>query len=255
MDLPATIAAEFPTYAPADQALVRALLAAGQAHLFAGWRAGADAAAKAAFFDSVRALEANYPGGVVAYASNARELLRSSAAGENPFAGMKPEMPDLVRLAYASPEFAATEEVGLALVRDSAFVLVAGGLGEAGRREQRVHVAVAVRLCLDGVRRALLERKVRVIVRQRGDLFLLDEHDLPRRRAKVARRAQQRRRLVVRVARRHDRQRHRDGRAARRRVGLGLHREDLRDVEVEVALLRERLRGWEGMMGREEHLG
>lgn len=146
LPLPATIAAEFPTYAPADQALVRALLAAGQAHLFAGWRAGADAAAKAAFFDSVRALEANYPGGVVAYASNARELLRSSAAGENPFAGMKPEMPDLVRLAYASPEFAATEEVGLALVRDSAFVLVAGGLGERlGYTDIKVSLPVQVR--------------------------------------------------------------------------------------------------------------
>ena len=37
-------------------------------------------------------MEANYPGGVVAYATNARELLRSSAAGENPFDGMRPEV-------------------------------------------------------------------------------------------------------------------------------------------------------------------
>ena len=40
----------------------------------------------------VTALEGGYPGGVTAYVKNARELLRSSAAGENPFDGMKPEV-------------------------------------------------------------------------------------------------------------------------------------------------------------------
>ncbi len=44
------------------------------------------------YFLQVTALEANYPGGIRAYVKNARELLRSSAAGENPFAGMKPEV-------------------------------------------------------------------------------------------------------------------------------------------------------------------
>lgn len=45
----------------------------------------------------VRALEHNYPGGVRAYAKNARELLRSSAAGENPFEGMRPEVRGVAR--------------------------------------------------------------------------------------------------------------------------------------------------------------
>ena len=121
---------DIKSFSPADAALVDVLLGAGQAHLFANWQPGADAEKKRAFFDSVRALEANYPGGVTAYAANARELLRSSAAGENPFAGMRPEVPDLVRHDYASPGFVAAEERGLTLVRDSAFVLVAGGLGE-----------------------------------------------------------------------------------------------------------------------------
>ena len=39
-------------------------------------------------------------------------------------------MPDIVRHTYASPGFAAAEDRGLLIVRDSAFVLVAGGLGE-----------------------------------------------------------------------------------------------------------------------------
>ena len=126
---PATLS-DLSTFDPADVALVDILIGAGQEHLFANWRPGADAEKKRAFFESVRALEANYPGGVTAYAKNARELLRSSAAGENPFAGMRPEVPDLVRHDYATPGFVAAEERGMLLVRDSAFVLVAGGLGE-----------------------------------------------------------------------------------------------------------------------------
>ena len=39
-------------------------------------------------------------------------------------------MPSLVKHDYATPGFAAAEQRGLALVRDCAFVLVAGGLGE-----------------------------------------------------------------------------------------------------------------------------
>ncbi len=37
-------------------------------------------------------MEHNYPGGIVAYLTNARTLLKQSAAGENPFEGYKPEV-------------------------------------------------------------------------------------------------------------------------------------------------------------------
>ena len=43
----------------------------------------------------VELLEAGYPGGVSAYVANARTLLKSSAAGDNPFDGMKPEVGQL----------------------------------------------------------------------------------------------------------------------------------------------------------------
>ena len=75
-----------------EVALAAMLLECGQEHLFAQWAPGAAEAKKHAFFDQVRSVEKNYPGGCKAYTSNARELLRSSAAGENPFAGMKPEV-------------------------------------------------------------------------------------------------------------------------------------------------------------------
>jgi len=85
---------------------------------------------KASFFAQVRALQHNYPGGVAAYCTNARALLRSSAAGENPFAGMTPHVPSGRKLDYASADFARAEEAGLRAFRDCAMVLVAGGLGE-----------------------------------------------------------------------------------------------------------------------------
>lgn len=40
----------------------------------------------------VRGLERGYPGGIAAYLKNAKALLRSSAAGDNPFEGMRPEV-------------------------------------------------------------------------------------------------------------------------------------------------------------------
>ena len=111
--------------------LYNTLVDCGQSHLFAGWApAGQDEDKKAAFFAQVTALQHNYPGGVAAYCKNARELLRSSAAGENPFDGMKPEFPAGRKFEYASPEFIAAEETGLRVFRNCALVLVAGGLGE-----------------------------------------------------------------------------------------------------------------------------
>ena len=83
---------DLSTFSPSDQALVELLLKAGQDHVFAKWVPNADAEKKAAFFATVRSLEANYPGGILAYVKNAKELLRSSAAGENPFEGMRPEV-------------------------------------------------------------------------------------------------------------------------------------------------------------------
>jgi len=81
------------SWATADELrLAAALLEAGQSHIFAGWTLGADVDKKHALFEQVLTLEKNYPGGAVAYTKNAQELLRSSAAGENPFEGMAPEV-------------------------------------------------------------------------------------------------------------------------------------------------------------------
>ena len=76
---------------PEEVQLATMLLECEQSHLFAAWAPGSEDK-KRAFFAQVRSVEKNYPGGCRAYTANARELLRSSAAGENPFANMKPEV-------------------------------------------------------------------------------------------------------------------------------------------------------------------
>ena len=74
--------------------LVSLLLREDQGHVLAAWRAGApeQEAAKRAQLEQVRGLERGYPGGLAAYLRNARKLLAQSAAGDNPFEGMRPEV-------------------------------------------------------------------------------------------------------------------------------------------------------------------
>eukprot|EP00500_Bicosoecida_sp_ms1_P004104 CAMPEP_0203808568 /NCGR_PEP_ID=MMETSP0115-20131106/1694_1 /ASSEMBLY_ACC=CAM_ASM_000227 /TAXON_ID=33651 /ORGANISM="Bicosoecid sp, Strain ms1" /LENGTH=621 /DNA_ID=CAMNT_0050717259 /DNA_START=128 /DNA_END=1993 /DNA_ORIENTATION=+ len=114
----------------AHQEAAKALLRAGQAHLFDGWVAGTNSSEKARFFDVIVGVQETYPGGVEAYCENARRLLAESAAEVNPFDGWVPEVPEGFALDYASPQFDEAEATGLATFRDCAFVLVAGGLGE-----------------------------------------------------------------------------------------------------------------------------
>jgi hypothetical protein len=94
-ELPATLS-DLTTWATSadDQALIQLLLDEDQAHLFRGFRPGEDISKKKEFLAQVRALQnGGYPGGLKAYLSNARGLLRSSAGGDNPFVGMTPEVP------------------------------------------------------------------------------------------------------------------------------------------------------------------
>lgn len=51
-------------------------------------------------------------------------------AGRNPFDGFTPSVPHGEKLDFASPEYCGLELAGLEAAGRSAFVLVAGGLGE-----------------------------------------------------------------------------------------------------------------------------
>mmetsp|Transcript_8573 Transcript_8573/g.25264 ORF Transcript_8573/g.25264 Transcript_8573/m.25264 type:complete len:657 (-) Transcript_8573:608-2578(-) len=107
------------------------LVAAGQNHLFASWPpAGKQDADKKRFFAQVAQLNAKYPGGLKAYHTNAVKLLAEAKEGKNPLEGWTPEVPSGERVSAGSPAFLAFEKAGMDVVGQTAFVLVAGGLGE-----------------------------------------------------------------------------------------------------------------------------
>ncbi|CAE7243183.1 USP [Symbiodinium sp. CCMP2592] len=108
------------------------LVAAGQAAIFGTWDPpGTCDAEKLQFFDQIRTLDKNYPGGLGSYLRNALTLLQASAGGENPLDGWVPSVPqDGFQPEVGSAEFLAYEEFGAKEVSKCCFVIPAGGLGE-----------------------------------------------------------------------------------------------------------------------------
>ena len=115
----------------AQGALIRALIALDQSHLVRAWPApGVDDDAKRAFAEQLSVADAGYPGGVAKYIANARGLLAASRDGKNPFEGWTPSVPAGKVVKYGGQEHVELERVGVEEARSTAFVLVAGGLGE-----------------------------------------------------------------------------------------------------------------------------
>jgi UDP-sugar pyrophosphorylase len=111
--------------------LASELISDGQSHLFSDWDApGIHDEEKKQFLAGLLNAHQAYPGGLTAYARNARTLLAEAAAGANPFEGCTPSQPDLVDLSAFGPEYDAAEAIGLKCFAETAVVLVAGGLGE-----------------------------------------------------------------------------------------------------------------------------
>ncbi|KAL7176325.1 hypothetical protein ACSBR2_029799 [Camellia fascicularis] len=111
--------------------MAKMLLEMGQSHLFEHWpEPGIEDDEKRAFFDQVAKLDASYPGGLVSYIKTARKLLADSKAGRNPFDGFTPSVPSGESLTFGNDNFVQFEEAGIREMKNAAFVLVAGGLGE-----------------------------------------------------------------------------------------------------------------------------
>ena len=102
----------------------------GQGHLIDGWAKEQDRDGKRRLVQQVEALNAASPGGLAGYVERARKLLASSSAGNNPLEGYIPSVPTGHPLTIGTEDFASYEAAGVATVGRSAFVLVAGGLGE-----------------------------------------------------------------------------------------------------------------------------
>lgn len=78
-------------------------------------------------------LDASYPGGLPAYLSKAKVLLKESADGVNPFDEYEAVVPEGESLSYdgdGTMPFSEAEQAGLKACAGAVFVLVAGGLGE-----------------------------------------------------------------------------------------------------------------------------
>jgi UDP-sugar pyrophosphorylase len=83
-------------------------------------------------------LDTSYPGGLVAYLSKAKQLLKESADGTNPFDEYTAVVPTGEVLSYntkpddsgSTMTFIEAEEIGLKACSNVVFCLVAGGLGE-----------------------------------------------------------------------------------------------------------------------------
>ena len=116
---------------PTERSLLLSLVKAGQSQLFAPWLLpGTKDADKRRMIAHLTSLDSSYPGGIQAYIANAKALLQASKEGKNPFEGYTPKVPPGTKLDFASEEFLQLEKSGLQASFKSAFVLVAGGLGE-----------------------------------------------------------------------------------------------------------------------------
>jgi len=111
----------------------------GQRHVYGDWpEAGVDDEGKRMLGEQLADLDGSYPGGLPAYLSKAKTLLQESADGSNPFAEFEASVPEGESLSYEDPNadshtgmsFTEAETAGLTGIGDTAFVLVAGGLGE-----------------------------------------------------------------------------------------------------------------------------
>lgn len=119
----------------AERVTAKLLCEIGQSHLFAGWAApGTDDEKKHSLLTQCAALNQQYPNGLAAYVKNAKKLLADAATGVNPYDGYAPEVPAGTALSTTDAEkrtaFQEAEDEGAREMGASAFVLVAGGLGE-----------------------------------------------------------------------------------------------------------------------------
>mmetsp|Transcript_17097 Transcript_17097/g.39069 ORF Transcript_17097/g.39069 Transcript_17097/m.39069 type:complete len:705 (-) Transcript_17097:118-2232(-) len=105
-----------------------------QEHVYGDWpEAGSEDEGKKLLAEQLADLDGSYPGGLAAYTSKARALLKESADGTNPFEEYEAVVSEGETLSYdgeGTMSFSEAEKIGIEGISGAAFVLVAGGLGE-----------------------------------------------------------------------------------------------------------------------------
>eukprot|EP00755_Sulcionema_specki_P026378 Sspe_Gene.85493::Locus_56242_Transcript_1_1_Confidence_1.000_Length_793::g.85493::m.85493/K12447/USP; UDP-sugar pyrophosphorylase len=116
---------------PPELEEVAAFLEKEQGHIFSEWPpAGEDDDLKLQFLRQAHEAHAMYPGGLAAYHASAVTLLGASQRGENPLDGCTVEVPTGEKLYRCTAEFDEMSTLAVPHLASTAFVLVAGGLGE-----------------------------------------------------------------------------------------------------------------------------
>lgn len=111
--------------------ILERLVAIGEINLLAGWEApGVNDDQKIAALNQLIELDRNYSGGLASYKDNVRILLESSKKGANPFEGFGPKVPSGQSIPEIGQEFSDLSEEGLKVANKSAYVIVAGGVGD-----------------------------------------------------------------------------------------------------------------------------
>ena len=80
----------------------------------------------------LNSLNQNYPGGLAQYYERSKMLIKESAESANPYADYQASVPEGVTLRYNEAnleQIAHFENLGMKELQNTAFVLVAGGLG------------------------------------------------------------------------------------------------------------------------------
>eukprot|EP01024_Parvocaulis_polyphysoides_P033643 TRINITY_DN2987_c0_g4_i1.p1 TRINITY_DN2987_c0_g4~~TRINITY_DN2987_c0_g4_i1.p1 ORF type:complete len:397 (+),score=64.00 TRINITY_DN2987_c0_g4_i1:93-1283(+) len=119
-------------FTPKEQQLIKMLLEEKQEHLFTAWsEPGQKDERKKEMIGQLVTLDNGYTeGGLKKYIANARALLQESKEGKNPFEGFTPYIPKGVKLNFGDSDYVKYEREGIKQSAFTAFVLVAGGLGE-----------------------------------------------------------------------------------------------------------------------------
>lgn len=85
---------------------------------------------KKEFIENFNYLEKTCPGGIKDYIARAKVLLENSKNNVNPFEDYTPQVPTGFNIKVGDEQFYELEKIGFEQIKDTVFVLVAGGMGE-----------------------------------------------------------------------------------------------------------------------------
>ena len=107
---------------------------------------------KKEFISHFNRLEKTCPGGIKDYCRRAKTLLEDSKNNVNPFKDYTPSVPTGFNIKVGDKQFYELDELGFDQIKDTVFVLVAGGLGER-LGYPGIKIGIQTENCYSGIQR------------------------------------------------------------------------------------------------------